>query len=96
MPQINVAEYDNDQRLRTDLATLFLGALLGFPIASKTLTNWRARGFGPRPEYFGLTPVYRVAELKRFARDEAFRSVNSRRRNREARAALQETDSAVD
>jgi len=96
MPQINVADYDDDQRLRTDLATLFLGALLGFPIASKTLTNWRAKGYGPRPEYFGIIPLYRVRELKRFARDDAIQPINSRRRNRETRAIAHKTASAME
>jgi hypothetical protein len=76
---------DDDQRLRTDAAA-FLSELLGIDIQPKTLTNWRAAGKGPNWEYFGLIPVVRKGELRRFAREEALQPQSTRRRNAEVRA----------
>ena len=77
---------DDDQRLRTDAAAAFLSQLLGIDIQPKTVTNWRAAGKGPRWEYFGLIPVARKSELRRWARDEALQPQSTRRRNADARA----------
>jgi hypothetical protein len=77
---------DDDQRLRTDEAAAFLSELLGIDIQPKTVSNWRAAGKGPRWEYFGLIPVARKGELRRWAREEALQPQSTRRRNSEARA----------
>jgi hypothetical protein len=77
---------DDGQRLRNDAAAAFLSGLLGIDIQPKTLTNWRAAGKGPKWEYFGLIPVARKGELRRFAREEALQPQSTRRRNAETRA----------
>jgi hypothetical protein len=82
---------DDDQRLRTNAAAAFLSELLGIEIQPKTLTNWRAAGKGPKWEYFGLVPVARKGELRRFAREEALQPESTRRRNAEARARERRT-----
>ena len=62
-----------NQRMRSPAAAAQLSQLLGLPIEPKTLSNWRAAGRGPRPEYFGLTPVYTVAELERWVEEDALK-----------------------
>jgi hypothetical protein len=82
---------DDGQRLRTEAAAAFLSELLGIDIQPKTLTNWRAAGKGPNWEYFGLIPVVRKGELRRFAREEALQPQSTRRRNADARARRRST-----
>lgn len=81
-----IARYRDDQRVRTDDTARILSTLLGVDVQPKTVANWRARGIGPQVEYFGTTPVYRVAELRRWATHDALKPKSVRRRNREASA----------
>jgi hypothetical protein len=77
---------DADERLRTEAAAKFVSGLLGIEIQPKTLSNRRAAGRGPQWEYFGLIPVVRKGELRRWVREEALQPQSARRRNAEARA----------
>ena|SRR5215472_63108 len=67
----DVSHLDDATRIWSDdEAAQILTELLGRPITGRTLSNWRYRRRGPKPEYFdGRTPTYTVAELRRYSRE---------------------------
>jgi hypothetical protein len=64
---------DDKERVWPDEAARVLTEALKRPISERTLTNWRYQRKGPKPEYCGNRPSYTLAELRRYAREEAFR-----------------------
>jgi hypothetical protein len=76
-------------RLDTAAAARYLRDKHGIPIEEKTLRNRRAAGKrrGPACRYFGVKPLYDVAELDRWAQKDALEPENPVRRNMRLREA---------
>jgi hypothetical protein len=80
---------DTPMRLDTGAAASYLRDKHGIPIEEKTLRNRRAAGKGRSPacDYFGVKPLYDVAELDRWAQEDALEPENPVRRNMRLRDA---------
>jgi hypothetical protein len=76
-------------RLDTTEAARYLRDTHGIPVTEKTLRNRRAAGKrrGPACRYFGVKPLYDVAELDRWAHEDALEPENPVRRNMRLREA---------
>jgi hypothetical protein len=55
------------KRLRRPAAADYLKEVHGIDIEEKTLANRNSAGLGPKPEYLGTLPYYRVDELDAWA-----------------------------
>src|SRR6266481_5531639 len=61
-------------------AARYLKEKHAIPTTAKTLANWMAAERGPKIRYLGTKPFYDIAELDRWAKDEAWNDESPARR----------------